>query len=56
LLPISFKLTLVQFSPRFNQSLLTLRQRSGDKSDRTNGKNCGMVLLIRVKMGLVMTC
>ena len=46
----------MQFGPRFHQSLLTLRKRAGDKSNRMDSKNCSMFLIIGVEVRLVMTC
>jgi hypothetical protein len=53
-IPIGKQLVLVKLCPSLDQPLLPLRNRSGDKHDRGDGKHCDMLLIICVKMCGVM--
>jgi len=55
-LPVSFQFFLVNFSPSFDEPLLSLRHITGDQCHRFNRIYRSVFLVIDMKMRQVMRC
>jgi hypothetical protein len=54
-MPVCQKLVLVQFCPRLNQALLSLRKSSGEQRNWRNTDDGGVFLVIGMEMSFVMS-